>query len=43
MNMLVLSHQYQIYVVNGAIYLIASWDCFLNTPSCYVINQQQLQ
>jgi len=30
----------QFYVVNGAIYLIASYDCFVNRPSCCVINQQ---
>jgi len=29
-------------VVNGAIYLIGSYDFFVNRPSCYV-NQQQLQ
>jgi len=32
-----------VHRVNGAIYLIASYDIFVNRPSCYVINQQQLQ
>jgi len=30
-------------VANGAIYLIASYNFFVNRPSCYAINQQQLQ
>jgi len=29
-------------VVNGAIYLIASYDLFVNRPS-HALNQQQLQ
>jgi len=29
-------------VVNGPIYLIASYDFFANRPSCYPINQHQL-
>jgi len=33
----------QFYVVSGAICLIATYDFFLNRPSCYAINQQQLQ
>ena len=33
------------FVASGVIYLIASYDFFVNTPSplCYIINQQQLQ
>jgi len=30
-------------MVNGAIYLIASYDFFVDRPSCYIINQQQLK
>jgi len=30
-------------VVNSAIYLIASYDFFVNRSSCCVTNQQQLQ
>ena len=30
-------------MVNGAIYVIASDDFFVNRPSCYVIHQQELQ
>ena len=33
----------QFYVVNDATYLIASYDFFVNRPSCCIINQQQLQ
>jgi len=33
----------QFYVVNDVIYLIASYDVFVNTPSCYIISHQQLQ
>jgi len=33
----------QFYVVNGAIYLISSYDFFVNRPSCFARNQQQLQ
>jgi len=43
MDLLVLSHL-EFYVVNGAIYLIASYDFIVNrTSSYYAINQQQLQ
>jgi len=33
----------QFYVANDAVYLIASYDFFVNGPACYVMNQQQLQ
>jgi len=32
-----------LYMINGAIYSIASYNFFVNSPLCYVINQQQLQ
>jgi len=38
-----LSHLKPIYVVNGVIYLTASYNFFVNRPLCYVINQQPLQ
>ena len=31
------------FMIYDAIYLIASYDSFVNRPSCCVINQQQLQ
>jgi len=36
-------NQLYVVLVNGAIYLIATYNCLVNKPSCYVINQQKLQ
>jgi len=31
------------YVVNGAVYIISSWNYFVNRALSYVTNQRQLQ
>jgi len=44
MDLIVFSHLEPILcVVNGAIYLIGRYNFIVYRPSCYVINQQQLQ